>query len=82
MRELMWRGPTSAEATHLLDSRLIYEMFSSKDKAEGVEAFLGKRPVQFTGTMEKDAPAAYPWWEGVDISRRVKASVGDNKAKL
>lgn len=29
MREMMWRAPPSAEATHLLDSRILYELFSS-----------------------------------------------------
>lgn len=29
MRELMYRNPGSAEGTHLLDSRLIFELFST-----------------------------------------------------
>ncbi|GAB7366479.1 hypothetical protein MBLNU230_g8272t2 [Neophaeotheca triangularis] len=43
MRELMYRGPETAEGTHLLDSRLIYAMFGSKDNKEGVDSFLAKR---------------------------------------
>lgn len=82
MKELMWRGPSSAEATHLLDSRLIYELFSSKDNKEGVTAFLEKRPVQFTGTVDSDAPAAWPWWDNVDTVGRVKAAGAEPKAKL
>ncbi|KAL9078263.1 MAG: hypothetical protein Q9157_002809 [Trypethelium eluteriae] len=80
MRELMWRNPGTAEGTHLLDSRILYEMFSSADNKEGVKAFLEKRPVNFTGTMEQDAPAAYPWWNAIDISSKAKAA--GSKSKL
>jgi enoyl-CoA hydratase/carnithine racemase len=73
MRDMMWRNPGTAEETHLLDSRIIYEMFSSSDNKEGVKAFLEKRPVNFTGTVEKDAPGAYPWWTPVDVVERAKA---------
>lgn len=61
MRELMYRDTGSAEGQHLLDSKVIYELFSSKDNKEGVKAFLDKRPVNFQGTMQTDAPAAWPW---------------------
>ena len=82
----MWRGPSSAEATHLLDSRIIYDMFSRSDNKEGVKAFMEKRAVQFTGTMDRDAPSAWPWWDNVDTASRVKAAKtdgkGEEKAKL
>jgi enoyl-CoA hydratase/carnithine racemase len=29
MKEMMWRGRGSVEETHLLDSRILYELFSS-----------------------------------------------------
>ena len=70
MREMMYRDAGSPEGQHLLDSRVIYEMFSSKDNKEGVKAFLEKRPVKFEGTMQDDAPAAYPWWETVSTTNR------------
>ncbi|KAK5017498.1 hypothetical protein LTR60_001911 [Cryomyces antarcticus] len=82
MRELMWRGPESAEAAHLLDSSILYELFSSTDNKEGVKAFLGKRSVHFQGTMEKDAPQAYPWWNPIDVSSSVKGAPNQGKAKL
>lgn len=72
MRDLMYRGPNSAEATHLLDSRLIHETFDTRDHDEGVKAFLEKRAVNFAGTMEKDAPSAYPWWDNVETEPRPK----------
>jgi hypothetical protein len=39
-----------------------------------VKSFLEKRPPKFSGTMEKDAPAAYPWWTPVDPVGRPKAA--------
>lgn len=70
MKELMYRNPGSPEGTHLLDSRIIYELFSSRDNKEGVRAFLEKRPVKFEGTMQHDAPTAYPWWENISTANR------------
>ncbi|KAK3072218.1 hypothetical protein LTR53_007210 [Teratosphaeriaceae sp. CCFEE 6253] len=70
MRELMYRDTGSAEAQHLLDSRVIYEMFGSKDNAEGVQAFLQKRPVKFVGSMAGDAPASWPWYTPVETGNR------------
>ncbi|KAF3931212.1 hypothetical protein ABW19_dt0208068 [Dactylella cylindrospora] len=67
MKELMYRDAGSAEAQHLLDSRIIYEMFSSTDNKEGVKSFLEKRPPKFVGSIHKDAPQAYPWWNPVNI---------------
>lgn len=76
MRDLMYRGPGSAEGAHLLDSRLIYDMFSSADNREGIDAFLQKRDVRFSGSLPKDAPTAYPWWDNVEtIKPRVGAAL-------
>lgn len=66
----MYRNPGTPEATHLLDSRIVYECFGSKDNKEGVAAFLEKRPVKFEGTMQNDAPAAWPWWEPIAVGNR------------
>ena len=74
MKDMMWRGPTSAEATHLLDSRIIFELTSMSDNAEGVQAFLEKRPVRFTGTLDDDAPSTWPWWDRLDVSSQAKAA--------
>ncbi|KAH8698699.1 enoyl-CoA hydratase/isomerase family protein [Talaromyces proteolyticus] len=46
MRDLMWRTPSSAEETHLLNSRLIYDLFGSTDNTEGVASFFEKRKPQ------------------------------------
>lgn len=49
MRDMMYYGPDSGEGAHLLDSRVLYGMFGSKDNNEGVKSFLEKRPVKFIG---------------------------------
>lgn len=35
MRQMMWRNPGTPEGTHLLDSRLLYELFSSRSVSYG-----------------------------------------------
>jgi len=67
MRDLMYRGPPTAEGTHLLDSRLIYELFGSKDNTEGMKSFMEKRDPKFTANMYDDAPETYPWWTPTNI---------------
>jgi enoyl-CoA hydratase/carnithine racemase len=74
MRDLMYRGADSAEGAHLLDSRVIFGLFESKDNNEGVKSFFEKRPPNFQGKMPDDAPNAYPWWERVNVASSAKAS--------
>lgn len=81
MRDMMWRNPGTAEEAHLLDSRIIYDLFSTPDNKEGVKSFLEKRKVNFQGSIERDAPQAYPWWQPIDIIERPKGVVG-GKSKL
>lgn len=79
MRDLMYRGPDSAEGAHLLDSRIIHGLFGSKDNNEGVQSFLQKRPARFTGEIPKDCPDGYPWWQPVDVGEK---SLETRQAKL
>ena len=68
-RDLIWRAPPSAEDTHLVDSKLLFDLFRGKDNAEGMKSFLEKRPARFMARMERDAPTAWPWWQKVDVSQ-------------
>ncbi|KAJ4402106.1 hypothetical protein N0V91_007467 [Didymella pomorum] len=72
MKELMYRDTGSPEAQHLLDSRVIYELFGSPDNSEGVKSFLEKRPAKFSGTMDDTNVTGYPWWMPIDTLGRAK----------
>ena len=80
MKDMMYRNPGTAEGTHLLDSKILLELFEGKDKQEGVHSFLEKRPANFKGNMVDNAPAAWPWWEQIDV--KAPASIEDLKSKL
>ncbi|XPT02939.1 hypothetical protein M3J09_012043 [Ascochyta lentis] len=72
MKEMMYRDAGSPEGQHLLDSRVIYELFGSPDNTEGVQSFLQKRPAQFSGTMDNTNVTGYPWWMPIDTLGRAK----------
>jgi len=74
MRDMMYRGADSAEGAHLLDSRVLFGLFGSKDNDEGVKSFFEKRPAKFVGKMPDDAPNVYPWWEPVNIASSARAA--------
>lgn len=63
-RAMLWRmlGADHPMEAHKVDSRAIYEMGRSADAAEGVTAFLQKRPAQFPMRPSADLPPFYPWW--------------------
>jgi enoyl-CoA hydratase/carnithine racemase len=79
MRDMIWRAPQSAEETHLLDSKIFYEVARSKDNAEGVKSFMEKRAPKFVGNMYNDAPQTYPWWPAVDIVYRARGKLEGSK---
>ncbi|KAI4684980.1 uncharacterized protein J4E88_004423 [Alternaria novae-zelandiae] len=74
MKELMYRDAGSPEGQHLLDSRVIYELFGSPDNTEGVKSFMEKRPAKFTGTMDTTNVTGYPWWMPIDTLGRPKVA--------
>jgi len=63
-RALLWRmlGADHPMEAHRVDSKLIYEMGRSADAAEGVAAFLAKRPARFPMRPSADLPSTWPWW--------------------
>ena len=63
-RQMLWRGlgydhPMEA---HKVDSRGILARGRSADVAEGVTAFLEKRPATFPDKVSTDLPDFFPWW--------------------
>ncbi|KAF4461345.1 enoyl- hydratase [Fusarium albosuccineum] len=69
MKDMIYRSVSSPEEAHLLESKIFWHLFTGKDAKEGMQSFLEKRKPEFTGTMEKNAPSAWPWWTPVDIRR-------------
>lgn len=69
-KDLMFRGPDSPEAAQLITSKIINELFESKDNTEGVKSFLEKRPAKFVASMPADAPRSWPWWSQIDAVPR------------
>ncbi|KAK2625451.1 hypothetical protein QTJ16_004763 [Diplocarpon rosae] len=67
MRDLIWSGLGSAEQTHLLDSKILPQLFDGEDKMEGVKSFLENRAPRFQGTMPQDAPDIWPWWQPAEV---------------
>ncbi|WP_312127317.1 crotonase/enoyl-CoA hydratase family protein [Brevundimonas sp.] len=64
-RQMMWRGlgMTDPMQAHSIDSRGILSRGRSRDVAEGVTAFLEKRPAFFPDRVSQDLPDYFPWWE-------------------
>jgi len=64
-RQLMWRmlgAPHPMEA-HRVESLALVQTGALRDSAEGVRAFLAKRPARWSGRPSSDTPDWYPWWE-------------------
>jgi enoyl-CoA hydratase/carnithine racemase len=62
-RHLLWQmlGVDHPMVTHRIDSRAIYDTGRMADAAEGVAAFLAKRPANWTLAPSKDLPEWFPW---------------------
>jgi enoyl-CoA hydratase/carnithine racemase len=70
IRQMLWRmlGADHPMEAHKIDSRGVYTQGRSADAAEGVTAFLEKRPAQWTLSPGRDLPDWYPWWEPREFS--------------
>jgi enoyl-CoA hydratase/carnithine racemase len=62
-RQLMWQmlGADHPMEAHRIDSRAIYETGRMADAAEGVAAFLEKRPARWSLAPSTDLPGWFPW---------------------
>lgn len=71
IRQMMWRllGAEHPMDAHRVDSKINFHLGRSADVAEGIEAFLAKRPPVFPMRMPADAPDSYPWWREPEFHR-------------
>lgn len=62
MRQMMYRNSAAADPVeaHRIESLAMFYASVGEGK-EGVAAFLGKRPAEFTGRVPDDLPPFYPW---------------------
>jgi hypothetical protein len=74
-QDLILRTPASPEEAHLLESRLFYDLSRGRDAKEGIASFLQKRQPELQGTVDEDAPRAYPWWAPVDVKAKAKSKI-------
>ena len=67
-RLMFWRmlGAGHPMVAHQVDSVAVARTGAMPDAAEGVMAFLGKRPAEWTGSVADDLPE---WWPGWDEPR-------------
>lgn len=67
-RQLMWRGIIADHpmAAHRQDSRAVYALGRQDDAREGVMSFLEKRPAQYRGSVSRNLPGFFPWWDEPD----------------
>ena len=64
MRQMMYRNSAQPDPlqAHIVESLAMFYSSVGEGK-EGVAAFVGKRPAEFTGTASADMPPIYPWWQ-------------------
>jgi enoyl-CoA hydratase/carnithine racemase len=64
-RQMMWRmlGAEHPMLAHRADSRGMLARGQSADAAEGVTAFLEKRPASFTDRVSDGLPDIFPGWQ-------------------
>ena len=73
-RQMLWRGLglTDPMEAHRIDSRGILSRGRSGDMAEGVQAFLEKRPAVFPQRVARDMPDYFPWWDELSYTESAR----------
>lgn len=70
IRQMMWRmlGADHPMEAHKIESRGVLATGRGPDAAEGVTAFLEKRPADYQSKISADLPSYFPWWDEPDYS--------------
>lgn len=55
-------------AAHRIESAALAALARAPDAAEGINAFLDKRPAQFPMRPSTDMPPVYPWFDEPSFS--------------
>ena len=65
MRQMMWRMMCANHPmeAHRVDSRAVWQTGRMADAAEGIAAFLEKRPASWKLAPSRDLSDWHPWWE-------------------
>lgn len=71
-RQMLWRmlGAAHPMEAHRMESRLIWARGASADAAEGIAAFLEKRPAVFGDKVGVGLAHEHPWFDDPDYSER------------
>jgi enoyl-CoA hydratase/carnithine racemase len=82
-RRMIWQmyGTGSPEIAHELDSRGIYTLGRSADCAEGVAAFIGKRPAKFPMSVSHDLPDYVRRWQKAGLAEDFLREERDDGAR-
>ncbi|KAF5391579.1 hypothetical protein D9757_002521 [Collybiopsis confluens] len=64
---LLHRPGASVEENHLLESRAMKLIGTSKDTVEGAQSFMQRRPPKFRDTLSEHASSWFPWWSPLDV---------------
>ncbi len=70
VRQMLWRGMS---LDHPMDAYRVeswgtFVRSRSEDAAEGIRAFMEKRPPDFPQKVSRDMPEYYPWWDEPEYS--------------
>lgn len=70
-RQMLWHVPTMSDPRNCfaLELELFRDLNNGPDVAEGITAFLEKRPPRFTSSPSSGMPASYPWWQNENTRR-------------